>query len=509
MTTTDENAAPARAGAKEWAGLAVLALPVLLLAIDLNVLHLAAPALGADLGTSSTQLLWILDVYGFMVAGFLVTMGNLGDRIGRRRLLLIGAAAFGAASVVAAYAPSAEALIAARALLGIAGATLMPSTLGLIGNMFHDPKQRSTAIGVWIMAFIGGSAVGPIAGGLLLEQFWWGAAFLMNVPVMVLLLAAGPLLLTEFRDESAGRIDLPSALLALATMLPVVYAAKEFAKDGFEPATVAVLAVGLLSGALFLRRQRRLDDPLVDLRLFRSRGFGAALAVLLLVTSALGGMLMLFVQFLQMVEGLSALESGLWMLPGVAASILASALAPVLAQRVRPAVVIGAGLALALAGAALFMRVEADGGLAPLIAGTVLMFLGMTPVAVLGTDLVVGAAPKERASSAGSLSETASELGSALSIALIGSVITAVYTGRMAAASLGGGVPEAARDNLAAALASAEHLPEEEAAGLLEAGREAFTQALNVGALASAAILLAAFAITAVALRRVPPLGRE
>ncbi|RRR98460.1 MFS transporter [Glycomyces terrestris] len=501
------EAAPARAGAREWAGMAVLALPVLLLSLDLTVLHLAAPALGADLGASGTQLLWILDVYGFMVAGLLVTMGNLGDRIGRRRLLLIGAGAFGVASVAAAYAPTAAALIAARALLGVAGATLMPSTLGLVRALFRDPRQRALAIGVWSLAFTLGGAIGPIVGGVLLAHFWWGAAFLLGVPVMLLLLAAGPFLLPEERDASAGRIDLLSALQALGTMLPVVYALKEFAKDGFTAATAAALAVGAVFAVLFLRRQRRLEDPLVDLTLFRAPGFAAALGALLLSMTALGGVLMLFVQYLQMVRGHTALETGLLLLPGVAASVAGSLLAPLLARRARPAVLIGAGIVMAVAGLLLFAVVEPEGGLWPLVAGTVLMFLGLTPIAVLGTGLVVDSAPKKRASSASSLSETASELGTALSIALIGSVITAVYTTRMAA--FAGAAPGGARDNLAAALDAAASLPSRDSAALLDAGRAAFTDALNTGALAAAAVLLAALAITTAALRRVPPLGES
>lgn len=506
MTTVDETAS-ARAGAREWAGLAVLALPVLVLALDLNVLHLAAPALSADLGAGSTQLLWILDVYGFMVAGLLVTMGTLGDRIGRRRLLLIGAAAFAAASVVAAYAPTAEALIAARALLGVAGATLMPSTLGLIGNLFPDPKQRSLAIGVWVTAFIGGSAIGPVVGGLMLERFWWGSVLLLGVPVMALLLVTGPMLLPEHRTGNGGRIDLVSSALALAAMLPVIYGVKEFAKDGWDPLAAASLAVGAAFGALFVRRQRRLADPLVDMRLFRSQGFGAALVALLLGTIALGGMTMLFVQYLQMVEGRSAMETGLWMIPAVAASIAVSATAPVLARRWRPAAVIGVGLPVAILGLLLFSRLESGDGVALPVAGTILMFIGATPLMVLSTDLVVGSAPKERASSAASLSETTSELGSALSIAVVGSIITAVYGGRMSSAPLTGAVPEAARDNLAAALEAAEGLPGRDAAGLVAAGRAAFTDAVHMGALMSAGVLAATLAVVVVALRRVPPIG--
>ncbi|WP_051704100.1 MFS transporter [Glycomyces sp. NRRL B-16210] len=508
MTATEVDTPPARAGAKEWTGLAVLALPVLLLALDLNVLHLAAPALSADLGTGSTQLLWVLDIYGFMVAGFLMTMGTLGDRIGRRRLLLIGAAAFGAASVLAAYAPTAELLIAARALLGIAGATLMPSTLGLIGNMFADAKQRSMAIGMWMLAFIIGSAIGPIVGGLMLERFWWGSVFLLGVPVMALLLIAGPVLLPEHRERSAGRIDLLSVFQSLAMMLLGVYALKEFAKDGLSAVTVGTFIAGVAFGAWFLRRQRRLPDPLVDLRLFRSPGFAAALGVLLLAMLSIGGVFMLFVQFSQMVKDRSPLETGLLMLPGVAASIVASVLAPALASRIRPALVIGVGIVFSIAGMVVFTQLEASGGVATLIVGVVLLYIGLMPAAVLGTDLVVGSAPKERASSAASLSETASELGSALSIAVVGAVSTAVYTGRMAEVPLAAGVPEAARDNLPAALASAEHLPAAEAAALVEAGRAAFTDAVNLGAAAAIGVLVAALAITVFALRRLRPLGQ-
>ncbi|HZA25693.1 MAG TPA: MFS transporter, partial [Dehalococcoidia bacterium] len=195
-----------RATRREWIGLGVLAIACVLYAMDLTVLHLAVPSLSADLQPSSVQLLWIIDVYGFLVGGSLITMGTLGDRIGRRKLLLIGAAAFGVASVMAAFSTSAEMLIAARALMGVAGATLAPSTLSLIFSMFRDPRQRSVAIGVWISGFSAGAAIGPVVGGVLLEFFWWGSVFLLALPVMALLLALGPRVLPEFRDPQAGRL---------------------------------------------------------------------------------------------------------------------------------------------------------------------------------------------------------------------------------------------------------------------------------------------------------------
>jgi DHA2 family multidrug resistance protein-like MFS transporter len=281
LDTNTTNGSGPRAGRREWIGLAVLALPILLLSLDLSVLYLALPHLSADLGASSTQQLWIVDIYGFMIAGLLVTMGTLGDRIGRRKLLLIGASAFGGPSVAAAFSTSAEMLIATRALLGIAGATLMPSTLALISNMFTDPGQRATAIGVWASCFAAGAAIGPIIGGVLLVFLWWGSVFLLGVPVMLLLLVTAPLLLPEYRDTHAGRLDLTSVALSLAAILPVIYGLKELAKDGIETLPIVAMVAGAAFGIVFVLRQRRLTSPLLDLRLFGSRSFSAALGIML------------------------------------------------------------------------------------------------------------------------------------------------------------------------------------------------------------------------------------
>ena len=270
---TPNDTVPARATRREWIGLAVIALPCLLYAMDLTVLTLAVPALTADLRPSANELLWIVDIYGFLVAGLLVTMGTLGDRIGRRRLLLIGAAAFGAASVLAAFAPTAETLIAARALLGVAGATLAPSTLSLIRSMFLDAQQRTVAIGVWVTSFSAGAAIGPLVGGVLLEQFWWGSVFLLAVPPMIVLLAVGPRLLPEYRDPEPGPLDLVSVALSLAAVLLVIYGVKTVASDGAGWAGIAPALAGLLAAAVFVDRQRRVAHPMLDLGLFRTPGF--------------------------------------------------------------------------------------------------------------------------------------------------------------------------------------------------------------------------------------------
>jgi DHA2 family multidrug resistance protein-like MFS transporter len=272
-----------KAGRREWLGLVVLALSALMLSVDISVLFLALPHLSADLKPSVSQQLWISDIYGFMIAGFLVSMGTLGDRIGRRRLLLIGAASFGIASVVAAFSVNASMLIASRAVLGIAGATLAPSTLALISNMFRDPRQRGFAIAVWTSCFIGGVALGPVLGGLLLDYFWWGSAFLIGVPVMVVLVIVGPKVLPEYRDPNAGRLDLTSVALYLMAVLPAIYGLQEIARNGWQPVPIGAIGTGVAFGALCVQRQWRLAHPLFDLQLFRNRTFRSVVTIFLLV----------------------------------------------------------------------------------------------------------------------------------------------------------------------------------------------------------------------------------
>jgi MFS transporter, DHA2 family, multidrug resistance protein len=492
-----------RAGKREWVGLAVLILPTLLLSIDVTVLHLAVPALSENLRPTGAQLLWINDVYGFLIAGFLIPMGTLGDRIGRRRLLLIGAAAFAVASALAAYAPTAEVLIAARALLGVAGATLMPSTLALIRNMFHDPAQRTTAISLWMVGFTGGMVIGPLVGGALLENFWWGSAFLLGVPVMAVLLVAGPLLLPEYRAPDPGRLDLVSVVLSVVAAITAVYGLKELATGSGGPVAVLALLAGLALAVVFVRRQRRLSHPLVDLRLFAERRFSGSLGALMLVILVGPGIGLLAGQYLQLVEGLSPLEAGLWMLPSTLAVIVGFVVSPLLARRIRPGYVGAGGLVLAAAGILLLTQP----GLAPLVAGQTIFFLGGAPLLVLGTDMVVGAAPPERAGSASALSESAQELGGALGLAVFGSIAAAVYRARIdVPADLPPEAAEAARDTLGGAAGIAEGYPAAEA--LLASARAAFSDGMAAAAVASAVVLLIAAALTATVLRHVPPSAR-
>ncbi|MFI7449126.1 MFS transporter [Nonomuraea sp. NPDC049714] len=498
-----------RAGKREWIGLAVLILPTLLLSIDVTVLHLAVPALSADLRPTGAQLLWINDIYGFLIAGFLITMGTVGDRIGRRRLLLIGAAAFAVASALAAFAPSAEVLIAARALLGVAGATLMPSTLSLIRNMFHDPAQRTTAISVWMVGFTGGMVIGPLVGGLLLEHFWWGSVFLLGVPVMVVLLVAGPLLLPEYRAPAVDRLDLASVGLSIVAALAVIYGLKELAAEGPGVAALAALLSGLVLALVFVRRQRTIPGPLLDLKLFAERRFSGSLGTLMLVILTGPGIGLLAAQYMQLVLGLSPLEAGLWSLPPTLAVIAGFVFAPMLARRLRPGLVAATGLVLSAAGILLLTALSAAGpeaGLWLLVAGQFVFFLGAAPMLVLGTDMVIGSAPPERSGSAAALSETVQEFGGAVGLAVFGSIAAAVYRSVL---DVPEGVPaqaaEVATDTLGGAVAVAGGRPAEVADALLAAARAAFTDGLAVTAAVSAVVLMAAAALAVTTLRHVPP----
>jgi len=494
---------PRRAGRREWLGLAVLMLPTLLIVMDLTVLHLAVPHLSADLRPSGAQLLWIVDIYGFLIAGSLITMGTLGDRIGRRKLLLIGAAAFGFASVLAAFSPSAALLIASRALLGVAGATLMPSTLALIRTMFRDPAQRSVAIGIWISGFSAGSAVGPLIGGALLEQFWWGAVFLLGVPVMLLLLVLGPLLLPEARNPSAGRLDLTSAALSLAAVLLVIYGVKHVAQEGADVIAAVTIILGLALGTVFVRRQRHLADPLIDLRLFRIPAFSASLMMYTLGVFVSFGAFLFIAQYLQLVVGLSPVQAGLWSVPGALASIVGSNVAPVLVRWLRPAYVVALGLGLAALGFALMVPISTT-SLALVVAGWVIISLGFGFTFTISTDLVIGSAPPERAGAASAITETGAELGGALGIAVLGSLGMAVYRSRLAT-NLPPNVPPeasaAAQDTLGTVVAQAAQLPDAVGAALLAAARLAFTQGLQLLALIAAVVMVGLVALALVMLR--------
>lgn len=495
-----------RAGRREWLGFAVLTLPALLVSLDLSVLLVALPRLSTDLGASGVEQLWITDVYGFMVAGFLVTMGTLGDRIGRRRLLVVGGAAFGVASVVAAFSVSPGMLIAARVLLGIAGATLMPSALALVSTLFADPRQRGMAIAALFSCIMVGGALGPLVGGALLAFFWWGSVFLLGVPVMVVLLVTAPRLVPEYRNADAGRIDPLSVALSLGAILPFVYGLKDLAKDGPSPVAFTTIAAGVVLGIVFVARQRRLADPLLDLRMFRHRSFSVVLVFMLLGGIILGGVFFLVTQYLQLVAGLEPLTAGLATLPATAAMLVGVLTGPVLARRLRPANVLAIGMVVSAAGLVVAIGVT-QGGLAVLIGGFTLSMFGMGLPGGLSVGLIIGSAPPEQAGSASSMSETSQELGIAFGLASVGSLGTALYRTQLAdgiPAATPANLVETATESLAGAATVAARLPESVGRALLENAQAAFTTALGVTMAVSAVALLALAIVAAVTLRQIP-----
>jgi DHA2 family multidrug resistance protein-like MFS transporter len=512
MTTTADRAVGPKATRREWIGLAVIAVPCLLYSMDLNVLNLAIPQLTADLQPSSTQLLWIADVYGFLLAGFLTTMGTLGDRIGRRRLLMIGAAAFAAASVLAAFSRSAEMLIISRGVLGISAATLAPSTLSLIRNMFLDAQERTTAIGIWVGCFSAGGVVGPIVGGILLETFWWGSVFLIAVPLMVLLLILAPKLLPEFRDPQAGALDIPSAVLATTTVLTMIFGVKQIAVYGPSVSAIAAIVASFVIGALFVRRQRRLADPMIDLRLFRRPIFSAALCVNIIGVFAAFGSFLFLTQYLQLVLGMGPLESGLWLVPSAFVFIAGSMLAPVIVRRYPPGTVLAGGFLITALGYAVLTQVSANGDLWIAMLGLLVFCSGLAPMGTLTTDLVMSDVPPERAGAASGISETSFEFGAALGVAVLGSIVSAVYRAHMSEAALPGlapGVLETARETLGAAIAAAETVETDARHLIVSAARDAYTRGIHAASFVSAALGLVAALVCARYMRRGPQLATE
>ena len=506
MTLTEEitlaDAQGKRVGWRGWTALVVLMLPVLLVSVDNTVLSFALPDISLSLNPSSAQQLWIIDAYPLVLAGLLVTMGTLGDRFGRRRMLLIGATGFAAVSVLAAFAPSAAWLIAARAGMGVFGAMLMPSTLSLLRSIFTDRDQRRLAIAVWASMFSAGAALGPIVGGLLLEHFAWGSVFLMSVPVLIPLLVLAPLLVPESRDPHPGRIDPVSIALSMLTMVPVVYAIKEIAVHGLGALPIVLAVAGVGFGILFVRRQLRATAPMLDMRLFRRGRFSGALLVNLLSVIALVGFLYFVAQHLQLIVGLSPMNAGLALVPGMLAMIISGLLVVPVARRVSARIVVPAALAFSVVAYLLVPLAVGEGALALLIGAFTLLGIGIGAAETVSNDLILASAPPAKAGAASAVSETAYELGAVLGTAVLGGILTAAYrTGIVLPAGVAGDAADAARETLAGAVTVADTLDPATAEALRTAAAHAFDAGVGITAVIGAVLVGIAAVIAATTLK--------
>ena len=495
-TTVSPHSAPAPS-ARDWAALAVLTLVVALLAVDSTVLALAVPSLSADLAPNASELLWIGDIYSFVLAGLLVTMGNVADRVGRRRLLLLGSTGFGVSSVLAVFAPSAAALIVVRALLGVSGAAIMPSTLSLVRNIFPDARHRATAIAIWSAGTAGGTALGPLVGGLFLERFWWGSVFLINVPVMVLAVATGLWLLPESRNEHGGPVDILSAALSVGAIVPVIYAVKSLAHDGPTIWGLVSLVVGLALGWVFMRRQRFLTTPLIDVGLFTRPAFTWAVLISVIAIFSLSGLVYFFSQYLQLVREYSALQAGLAELPGSIAAIAVITVVGRLVSRFGQGRAGAGGLTVTALGLLALAAAESVAGYLALAGALVLIGAGIGVAASVATGAVLGAVPADRSGAASAISETGLELGAALGIAVLGTVQDVGYRLLLEplAADAGSALPDsvigAARQSLATLAGVVDRADAAQADFYLQAQR-AFTHAMQATAVVAAVILLLA-----------------
>ena len=514
-TAPEQPVTEHRAGPREWLGLAVLALGALITSIDGSVVLLALPRIAQDLGANSSEQLWIIDLYGFLLSGLLITFGSFADRFGRRRMVMVGASVFGAASLLDAFAPTSGTLILARALCGIGAAALTPALYGMLSGLFRSNRQRSVAIGVFMACFMGGMIIGPLVGGVLLDHLPWGSIFLLGVPVMVVLLVLCPILLPETpRTTGADSTDWWSVILSLAAILPFVYGVKEIARTGIQAASISAIAVGIACAVVFVRRQRLLmvdarRRPLLDLTMFRSRGFALVLLSLMLMTLLTGPLMMLNAQYFQLVAGADPLRAGLLTVPAALVSVLGFVVMPLIGRYVRPGLIIGAGLLLVAVALVVVAQVTPHTGPWPLVVGFALVSLGAAPLPTLGTTIIVGSVPLEKASSAASTSETSGQLGYALGIAVLGSVVTFVYRLRLPVdALLTPDQQDAARESLSGAHLVARHLSPAIALRLQAAAGDAFCSGIQTASLVAAATMAVLGVICLIRLRHIDAFGQ-
>lgn len=482
---------------QRWAALVVLMLPVLLVSVDNTVLSFAIPSIARALEPTGTQQLWIIDSYSLVLAGLLVPMGSMGDRIGRKKLLIIGCTGFALVSGFAAFSPSAGWLIAARATLGFFGAMLMPSTLSLIRNIFENPNERRTAIAIWASMFSAGAALGPIVGGFLLEHFEWGSVFLMAIPVLIPFLICAPLVLPESKDPHPGPVDGISIVLVMAAMIPVVFAIKHFAAAGVDAVGPLMLILGVVCGWLFVRRQIRRTVPMLDVRLFTNKVFTGAILANLLSVLSMTGFIFFVSQHLQMVSGLSPMDAGIFLLPGLLLTIVAGLGVVRFVPRIHPAVIVAGSLLVNALGYLVVALTDNASTNAGLMIAFILLGIGVGAGETISNDLILASVPPEKAGAASAISETSYEVGAVLGTAVLGGILTAVYRMNVQVPSqLTEAQANSAHETLGGAVHTAQEVGSDVGSQLLLSAQHAFDAGVVWTAAISVGIMTVASALT-------------
>jgi EmrB/QacA subfamily drug resistance transporter len=474
-----------------------MCLSLLVITLDNTILNVALPALIRDTNASTSQLQWVIDGYTLVFAGLLLTTGALGDRFGRRGALSLGLAVFGLGSLFSAMVHSSSQLVFTRAFMGIGGALIMPATLSLLTNVFSDPKERGRAIGVWAAVAGAGGSLGPLLGGLLLQHFWWGSVFLINVPVAIVALVAGRFLLPTSRDPNAPKLDLVGAALSVMGLVAVLWAIIEAPTKGWGDPTVAlVLLAGLAVLGTFVVWELRSDHPMLDIRFFENRRFSAANAAITMVFFAMFGSMFLITQYLQIVLGFSALEAGIRMLPMAVVMLLVAPLAPRLAERVGTKIVVGTGLMLAAGAMVYVSTVPATDGYMHLVAGMATLAVGMGLTMAPATESIMGSLPPAKAGVGSAMNDTTRQVGGALGVAVIGSLFASAYRpaigSKLHELGLSSSAISAAKDSVGGAVEVAGHLPAPLAHTVTALANQEFVHGLHLASLAAAAIVLAA-----------------
>jgi EmrB/QacA subfamily drug resistance transporter len=501
VTTIEQPSRGASPARHRWVVLGVMCLSLLLIVMDNTIVNVAIPTLQRDLDASTSQLQWVVDSYILVFAGLLLTMGALGDRFGRRGALAIGLAIMGGASVLSSFADSADQLIGTRAIMGIGAALIMPATLSIITNVFTDRRERAQAIAIWSATAGMAVAIGPVTGGWLLEHFWWGSVFLVNVPVVVVALVLGQLYVPTSRDPAPPPVDVPGALLSIVGLVALVWAIIEGAHGWTDPEVLGAFAVAAVLLSAFVLWERFTPTPMLDVTFFQNPRFSAASGALMLTFFAMLGSLFLLTQFMQAVMGYTALETGVRLLPMAVVQMVVAPSSAKLVERVGTKVIVATGLVIAATGLLLASRLTAGAGYPDVLVALVVLAAGLAMVMPPATESIMGSLPPAKAGVGSAVNDTTREIGAALGVAVLGSVMSSTYRPRVTEAISGVPVPEdaahAIADQIGAAMSIAARLGGEPGRRLADAASSGFADGMSIAFVIGAAALLLGAAIVA------------